>query len=537
MEKASRVGPKWFVKGDIDGFFGLALDNLIQVLLIMSLCRGLLGFPDSLILGSILPGVAISLLIGNLAYAWMAFQKGKREGRDDYCAIPFGINTPSVFVYIFLVMLPVKLKAQSLGLNNDQASTLAWQAGLAACLGSALIEIFGSFFAGWIRKLAPRAALLSTLSGIALGFISLPFVYRTFAEPIVGFSTLAIILVTYFGNLKFRWGLPGGLVAVALGTALAWMTGLAPSKIPTEAASFHWPMLAAGDLWHSVREGFLLDYLNIIIPVGAFNVVGSMQSLESAEAAGDSYPNAPSMLINGFCSLAAGLFGSCFPTTIYIGHPGWKAMGARCGYSVLSGIFMTIVCLTGTAAWIFWAVPMEAGMAIVLWIGIIITAQAFQATKRSHAPASVLGIMIGVAAFGTLMAKTGMRVVDAALGGTLNWKEKSEAISAAFAGNDIAVKGLFAVEQGTIFTAMIFSAITVEIIEKRLRAAAVWALIGAALSATGFTHSYVWDFKDVPLNLSPAWTWSLAYLAMAAILFVCQWLTVPDESHSHELYH
>ncbi|RZI56772.1 MAG: NCS2 family permease, partial [Pseudomonas sp.] len=199
--------PKWFVKGDIDGFFGLALDNLIQVLLIMSLLKGLLGFPDSLILGSILPGIAVSLLAGNCLYAWMAHRQGKRDNRDDYCALPFGISTPSVFVFIFLVMLPVKLKAQSLGLSSADASTIAWQAGLAASLGAAIIEIAGSFFAGWIRKLAPRAALLSTLSGIALGFISLPFVYRTFAEPVVGFTTLAIILITYFGGMKFKWGL------------------------------------------------------------------------------------------------------------------------------------------------------------------------------------------------------------------------------------------------------------------------------------------------------------------------------------------
>ncbi len=532
-----RAQPKWFVKGDIDGFFGLALDNLIQVLLIMSLCRGLLGFPDSLILGSILPGVAISLLLGNVSYAWMAYSQGKKEGRDDLCALPFGINTPSVFVYIFLVMLPVKLKAQGLGLSSEEASRIAWQAGLAACLGSAVIEIAGSFFASWVRRLVPRAALLSTLSGIALGFISLPFVYRTFAEPVVGFATLGIILVTYFGGRKFRWGLPGGLVAVAVGTALAWTSGLAPSKIQGEALSLHLPIPVIGDLWESLKQGYLLEYLNIIIPVGAFNVIGSLQNLESAEAAGDSYPNAPSMLINGVSSLLAGIFGSCFPTTIYIGHPGWKAMGARCGYSALSGVFMALICITGTASWIFWAIPIEAGMAIVLWIGIVITAQAFQATKRIHAPASVVGILIGVAAFGSLMAKTGLRVADSVLGGTLNWSEKAGALTEALANNDIAAKGLFAIEQGTIFTAMIFAAMTVEIIEKRFRSAAIWSLVGAALSAVGLMHTYAWQFKDVSLELSPAWTWAKAYLVLAGILFVIRWITVDDKTPHDGLVH
>ena len=61
-------------------------------------------------------------------------------------------------------------------------------------------------------------------------------------------------------------------------------------------------------------------------------------------------------------------------------------MGARAGYSVLNGVFATIVCLTGTVAHIAWAVPVDAGIAIVLWIGIVITAQAFQATPSRTRP-------------------------------------------------------------------------------------------------------------------------------------------------------
>ena len=60
---------RWFVRGDIDGFFGLALDNLVQLLLIDSLCQHVLKFPPALLYGQILPGVAVSLLVGNLFYA------------------------------------------------------------------------------------------------------------------------------------------------------------------------------------------------------------------------------------------------------------------------------------------------------------------------------------------------------------------------------------------------------------------------------------------------------------------------------------
>src|SRR5437764_1026809 len=54
----------WFVRGDIDGFFGLALDNLVQLLLIDALCRFVLGLPPDLVFGRILPGAAVSILVG-----------------------------------------------------------------------------------------------------------------------------------------------------------------------------------------------------------------------------------------------------------------------------------------------------------------------------------------------------------------------------------------------------------------------------------------------------------------------------------------
>ncbi|HZM01219.1 MAG TPA: NCS2 family permease, partial [Planctomycetota bacterium] len=388
---------RWMVRGDIDGFFGLALDNLVQLILIDTLCRHVLGFSDELLYSRVLPGVAVSLLVGNLYYAWQARRLARAERRDDVCALPYGINTVSLFGHVFLVMLPARMLAQASGAEDP--ARVAWLAGLAATVGSGLIELGGAFVAERIRRSTPRAALLSTLAGIALTFISLGFLFRTYARPVVGLSTLAIVMLTYFGRVRFKGGLPGGLVAVAVGTALCWLTGLAPvGAAPAGGPRWLPPVPVLGELGEALGSGMLLAYVSIIIPMGLFNLVGSLQNVESAEAAGDSFPTRPSLAVNGLGTLAAAVFGSCFPTTIYIGHPGWKAMGARAGYSVLNGVFMTAVCLSGMLAHIVWAVPVDAGMAIVLWIGMVITAQAFQAVPRAHAPAVVMGLLPGVAA-------------------------------------------------------------------------------------------------------------------------------------------
>ncbi|MDP2312595.1 MAG: NCS2 family permease [Pseudomonadota bacterium] len=509
---------RWFVRGDLDGFFGLALDNLVQLLVIDALCRYVLGFDDALLLGRVLPAAAVSVLAGNLFYAWQAKKLARETGRDDICALPYGINTPSVFAYVFLVMLPVKLA------TGDPRA--AWHAGLVACLGSGLIELFGSVGADWLRRHVPRAALLSTLAGIALTFISLGFLFRTFATPIVGLATFMVVSLVYFGRLRFRGNLPGGLVAVCLGTALAWIFGVAPVGTAPATLGLYLPVPVLGDLVEALTGGYMWTYLGVIVPMGLFNLVGSLQNLESAEAAGDRFPTMPSLAANGFGTILAALFGSCFPTTIYIGHPGWKALGARAGYSWMNGVFLTIVCLTGSLGWIAWAVPVEAGMAIVLWIGIVITAQAFSATPRAHAPAVVIGLLPGVAAWGAMMVKAGVR----ASGGTFG-----PDLGVALTKADVHADGIFALEQGFIFTAMLLAATTVEIIEGRFRRGAAWLLAGAGLAAVGLIHGWGWGVGDTVLDSTPgvAMDAAFGYAAGALVLFLAPWLGT-REGVAHE---
>jgi len=148
---------RWMVRGDIDGFFGLALDNLVQLILIDQLCRHVLGFPDALLYSRVLPGVAVSLLVGNVYYAWQARRLALRERRDDVCALPYGINTVSLFAHVFLVMLPAKALATAAGAPDP--ARVAWQAGLFATLSSGLIELAAAPIAERVRKATPRAAV------------------------------------------------------------------------------------------------------------------------------------------------------------------------------------------------------------------------------------------------------------------------------------------------------------------------------------------------------------------------------------------
>jgi adenine/guanine/hypoxanthine permease len=522
----------WFVAADVDGFFGLAVDNLIQFLLIVSLCTGVLGFSPALLLGRVMPGAAMSVLVGNLFYSWQAQKLSARTGRRDVTALPYGINTVSLFAYVFLMMLPVKLEASARGMTDTEASTLAWQIGLAGCLISGLLELGGAFVAERIRKVTPRAALLSTLAGIAISFIAIDFAIRTFAMPLVAFLPLGIILTTYFSHQKMPLRIPGGAWAVLVGTASAWIlyasghasTPVAGARVTAALGSvgLHLPVPVIGDLLAGITHPLGLQFLvPVMLPMGLFNVLGSLQNIESAEAAGDSYPAMPSLAANGIGTVMAALFGSCFPTTIYIGHPGWKGLGARSGYSILNGVFFTVVALLGLTQLIHAILPIEAGMAIVLWIGIVITAQAFQATPREHAPAVAVGLFPAVAGWGVLILGQTLGAAGMATG-DFGLAAKVLADPGSFARAGLNLDGLVALSQGFILTCMVWAAMSTCLLERQYKAAAGWATAGAVASFFGFMHAGKLTAAGATYNIGvgTGFRWSVGYLLCAGLFLL-----------------
>lgn len=537
---------KLFTRGDVDGFCAIALDNIVQLLLVPALCLNVVGMPPSLVYGRILPGIAVSYLVGNLFYAWQAHRLAKKENRTDVCALPFGLNTPTFIAYVFLVMLPAKQIALAQGATNPDE--VAWQAGLVACVGSGCIEFFGAFISERIRCMTPRAALLAALSGAGMAFLTLNFLFSTFAHPLVGLVTLGLVLLFYFGRVKPRWGIPAALVVLVVGTSLSWITGLAPQgALPTGSIGWHPPLPAVVALWRAFDGGHLLPYLSVIIPMGLLNLLASLQCIESAAAAGDNYQTRSTLMVNGLGTLAAACFGSPFPTSIYIGHPAWKRMGARAGYSTLNGLFITLLCVTGSMAYIAWAVPADAGLAIIIWIGLIICVQAFEVTPQRHWPAVVLGTMPVVLAWATFFTKNALRI--AGYGSTPDLVFSPQLVTA-FHASGTFIDGGFAIEQGTFYCALVLATVTVLIIERRLMAAAGWSLAAAALSLLGLMHSWRFTASDtvsaLPLldrlagtnrteeSLFPAAIYAAGYAGIAVVLLLARWFTEPEDDNPSE---
>jgi AGZA family xanthine/uracil permease-like MFS transporter len=183
---------KLWTAGDWNGLFGLGTNVLVNLLVLTGLLKFVLGMPDTTTFGRILPAVGTMLFLGNIYYAYMAWKLAKKTGRSDVCALPSGPSVPHMFIVVFVIMLPV------LGMTGDPIK--AWEAGLAWVFIQGFILIGGSFVAPLIRKITPRAALLGTLAGVSIAFISMRPAMEIYLSPVIGLVCFAIIVLSWFGG-------------------------------------------------------------------------------------------------------------------------------------------------------------------------------------------------------------------------------------------------------------------------------------------------------------------------------------------------
>jgi adenine/guanine/hypoxanthine permease len=474
------ASPALWTPGDWNALFGLGTNVLVNLLVLTGLLKFVVGMPDAITFGRILPAVGLMLFLGNMYYAWMGWKLARKTGRDDVCALPSGPSVPHMFIVVFVIMMPI------LGTTGDPIK--AWEAGLAWVFLQGFILVGGAFIAPYIRKITPRAALLGTLAGVSVAFISMRPAMEIYMTSIIGITCLAIIMAGWFGGVRYPRNLPAGLVAIIVGMAIAWgatiigfpeVGGMSFGGLASSFASFGFSIpLPAVD---HVFSGF--EYLGFIlvtaIPFGVYDLVEAMDNVESAEAAGDSYSTTEAIVAEGSISLVGTLLGSPFANAVYIGHPGWKSMGGRIGYSAATGLFVLTLAWLGILAVFLNLVPVVAIAPILLYIGMLIGAQAFQTTPSSHAPAIVLGLVPHLAAWAKVQ-------IDGALGAA--GVAVDAALIAGMKTNGVLYEGLAILGNGAILTGLVLAAIGVFVIERRFMAAAAFAAAGSVLTFFGLMH-------------------------------------------------
>src|SRR5690606_20814603 len=107
MTSHATFRPALWVPGDWNAFFGFGTNIVVNMLVLTGLLRFVLGMPDELVFGRILPATGLMLLLSTMYYARLAYQLAAKTGRTDVCALPSGVSVPHMFVVVFVIMLPI----------------------------------------------------------------------------------------------------------------------------------------------------------------------------------------------------------------------------------------------------------------------------------------------------------------------------------------------------------------------------------------------------------------------------------------------
>jgi len=511
--------PVLWTPGDWNAFFGFGTNILVNLLVLTGLLRFVLKMPDEIVFGRILPAAGLMMFLSTLYYARLAYKLAEKTGRSDVCALPSGISVPHMFVVVFVIMMPIAAQTKD--------PIRGWEAGLTWVFVQSFVLMVGGFIAPVIRKITPRAALLGTLAGVSIAFISMRPALEMYTTPLIGVVCFVFILASWFGGVRYFRGVPAGLVAIAVGTVIAWGStalgydygGMSVDALAASVANFGFsvPLPAVSHVFSGFE--FLGVILVTAIPFGIYDLVEALDNVESAAVAGDSFPTTRVLTADGVVSLIGCMMGNPFINAVYIGHPGWKAMGGRIGYSAATGVMVILLSWFGVISLMVSLIPVVAISPILLYIGMLIGAQAFQETPKSHAPAIVLALTPHLAAWGKLQIDNALSVAGTSAK-ALGFDKLAQ--------TGVLYEGLAVLGGGAILGGLVLGAIAAFVIDRQLMKAAAFAAAGAALTFFGFMHGEAIGIGESPVV-------ALSYLSVAGVLAACAKFAVTAAAPSEEL--
>ena len=518
----------------------MMLDNIADLLMTVGLLWAVFEFPTDFALRHMVPGTAIGVLLGDLLFFRMALTLARRTGRNDVTAMPLGLDTPSTLGMVFFVLGPAFLHAKNeLQLDVNAAATYAWQIGICAIFVSGLFKLACALGAGWLRRMIPRAGLLGSLAAIALVLISFLPLMEVLHSPVVGLLSLSVILTALVARVRLPGRIPGALGALLIGGAVYYLmclmqwTSLLGPMVPQEIdpskalLPFEWLAVFRFEWLSVLRDS--LHYMPVVIPFALATVIGGIDCTESAAAAGDEYDTKRIIAVEALATLAASLCGGVIQTTPYIGHPAYKAMGGRAAYTLATALFVGSAGLVGYFGYLYVVIPKVTVFPILVFIGLEITAQSFQATPKRHYAAIAMACIPALAA----LAWT---YVDRIFADPV---VQASGLSIATLGGEALRYELLTLRvlaNGFILTSLLWASALAALIDRRLWLAAAYFAVCSACSFFGVIHS--------PLPGGPMFLpWRLAseasqmplrfgcgYLAVVLVLFAWGlWRKVVEE--------
>ena len=517
----ARVPYRWATAGDINAFFGLMLDNVVNLAVLAGILVGAFGFPATLVYTRMFPGTALGVLFGDVVYTIMAIRLARRTGRTDVTAMPLGLDAPSTIGMALTVLGPAYLAARS-RVSPDEAAIVAWQVGMAVMVLMGFFKLIMSFIGDRVRRVIPEAGLLGSIGGVGIALLGTLQLGEIYGEPVVGMLALGVILYALVAKIRLPYRAPEVLVAVVIGSLLYYGLGAAGLSVhQPRVFDMHFPVglpLPSLGFWKGMPIA-VRDYLPLALPFAVLTVIGGINVTESARLAGDDYDTRDILLTEAVATLVAGICGGVSQTTPYIGHPAYKAMGGRAGYTLATGLFIGVGGILGYIAFMADVLPKPALAPILVFVALDITDQSYLATPRRHAAAVTLAIFPSVAQLVQIFLSQvhNGALLSAAIDpvGTM----KATGIANPDFIRTCAVMILLA--HGFILTAMLWGATVAFLIDRRSGAAITALVACAGLSFFGFIHSVTpagGIYLPWKVGSTLPYHWTVAYLAFAALI-------------------
>jgi AGZA family xanthine/uracil permease-like MFS transporter len=512
---------RWAARGDINAFFGLMLDNVVNLAVLAGILVAGFGFPATLVYTRMFPGTALGVMFGDIAYTVMAIRLARRTGRDDVTAMPLGLDAPSTIGMALTVLGPAFLVAKT-KLSTDDAAIVAWQVGMAAMVLMGVFKLIMSFIGDAVRRAIPEAGLLGSIGGVGIALLGTLQLGEIYGEPIVGMMALGVIIYALVAKIRLPYKAPEVLASVVLGATLYYglgALGLSVHHVAVPVA--HFPLglpLPSLGFWHGMPIA-VREYIPLALPFAILTVIGGINVTESARIAGDDYNTRDILLTEAFATLIAGVCGGVSQSTPYIGHPAYKAMGGRAGYTLATGLFIGLGGIFGYIAFMADALPKPALAPILVFVALDITDQSYLATPKRHAAAVTLAIFPSVAQLVQIFLSQVYNgaLMSAAIDpiGTM----KATGITNPDFISTCAVMILLA--HGFILTAMLWGGAVAFLIDRRVKAAATALFACSVLSFFGFIHSVTPTggiYLPWRLESTLPYHWAVAYLSFALLV-------------------
>eukprot|EP01060_Flectonema_neradi_P012488 TRINITY_DN1929_c0_g1_i2.p1 TRINITY_DN1929_c0_g1~~TRINITY_DN1929_c0_g1_i2.p1 ORF type:complete len:567 (+),score=115.97 TRINITY_DN1929_c0_g1_i2:50-1750(+) len=520
-EEAKEVSYPWWRTGDGEAFATVVSDNLATIVVLVSTLLNT-GFGAVTVFAKVLPGMGLSILVGNIYYSWQAARMSRKEKRTNITAQPYGINTPGAFVFLYSILLAIKGKEEGNGASSFQAGESAYRAAVLANLLSGFMEVCGAVVGPWMLRNIPFAALTTPLAGVGLAYLALNNLIDVFRYGLVGLLPLVIMITSYFGNMRYK-NFPAVWVAILVSTAVAWM-GKYKHKSEVQDAWYHMQNDRWEQFWDfplayisSAEAEYAIEHMNVIIPVSITNFMSTMEVVSSAHLAGDKFHVAETMAVDGIGTMIGALFGSPFGTTVYIGHPAYKQMNGSRGYSLLNGVVLFVLCFTGATGLLMSCLSREGLVVVIAFVGLSLFQQTIEHTSHRQYPTVALGLLPLFAEWGA--TKAGLTRQSAEAGNLLGW---------------------WYLSQGAMLISLALTVTLYFAINRYFVKAGVSACVASIAAMIGLIHdSKIYGPSDD--ITSPKYEWFFAWLLVAAymgILYFAQqklgWIDPPiNEANFH----